>query len=86
MKRFLRVAAVAVAILSAGLWLGLGANRGWTKTQQQVRTLDPVTGLESVDYRAKFSPGLELLALGLAGAAGLAALSFLFRPTTKNNI
>ena len=83
MKRFLRWISILVAAGSLALWAGLGANRGWTKTQAQVRTLDPVTGLESVEYRPQFSPGAELLAVAMAAAGGLAALSFAFKPSTR---
>lgn len=85
MKRYLLWAAVLTAVLSVALWTALGANRGWTKTSVPVRTLDPVTGLESVDYRPKFLPGVELLAAALATASGLAAVSFFIRTSTKAN-
>ena len=85
MRRYLRWAAVLTAVLSVALWAALGANRGWTKTSVSVRTLDPVTGLESVEYRPKFLPGVELLAAALAAAGGLAVVSFIIKTSTKTN-
>ena len=85
MKRSLRWFAGSLALVSVAAWLALGANLGWTKTSVMVRTLDPVTGLESADYRPKFLPGIELLVVALAGAGGLASVPFLFGNSTKTD-
>ena len=83
MKRALRLVALLLALGVAALWVATGANRGWTKTRVQVRTLDEVTGIDGISYEAQFRPGVDFLAVGLLGALGLAGVSFIFRNKTK---
>ncbi len=78
MKRVIRILALGVALGAALAWLALGANRGWTRTSVPVKTVDDVTGLEGIQYRKQFVPGVELLGSALLGAGFLAATSFLF--------
>jgi hypothetical protein len=79
MKRSLRLLAAALAALALVGWLALGANRGWTRTSIPVKTTDPVTGIEGIEYQKRFVPGLELLGVSLLGAGLLTGVSFLFR-------
>jgi hypothetical protein len=79
MKRALRILALVVALAAAVTWLALGANRGWTRTSVAVKTLDDVTGIEGIEYRKQFVPGLDLLAGALLAAGGLAGASVLLR-------
>jgi hypothetical protein len=79
MKRTLRTLALLVAILAALTWLALGANRGWTRTSVPVKTVDEVTGIEGIQYRNQFVPGVDLLAGALLGAGLLAGASLFFR-------
>lgn len=66
-------------------WLAAGANRGWTKTSVPVKTVDEVTGLEGIEYRKQFVPGVEWLGVSLLAAGVLGGLSFVFRkPQTSN--
>jgi hypothetical protein len=84
MRHWLRILALALAALAAAGWLAAGANRGWTRTSVPVKTVDDVTGLEGIQYRKQFVPGLELLGGALLGAGILAGASFFFRkPQTK---
>jgi hypothetical protein len=86
MKRILQIIAIVVAVDAVAFWLLLGANRGWTKTSREVKTLDEVTGIEGITYEKKFSPGLDFLALGLLGAGVLTGVSLIVRsksPTTN---
>ncbi len=86
MQRTLRILALTLAATACLAWLGLGANRGWTRTSVPVKKIDEVTGIEGVEYRKRFVPGLELLGGTLAGAAMLAGVSlFLGHPQTKQN-
>ncbi len=77
-----RLFAVGVALATLVMWLGAGANRGWTKTSIPIKTVDPVTGLEAIEYQKRFVPGLEILGTALLGAGALAGVSFLFRRRT----
>ncbi len=79
MKRNLRMLALGLAVVSPLAWFAMGANRGWTRTSVPVKTLDAVTGIEGIEYRKQFVPGLELLGGGLVFAAGVAATSLFFR-------
>jgi len=72
------VAAIMAAAV-VGLWLGLGTNRGWTKTSVPKRTIDEVTGIEAISYERRFVPGVEFLAAGLMASALLFGVSLLAR-------
>ena len=85
MKKSLRILALVVALAAAGTWFVTGANRGWTKTSVEKKTLDEVTGLEAITYEKKFLPGLDFLGCALLGAGALASLSFLFRNQPNQN-
>lgn len=85
MKKSLRLLALVVALAAAGTWFVTGANRGWTKTSVEKRTLDEVTGLEAITYEKKYAPGLDFLGSALLGAGALAGLSFLFRNQQNQN-
>jgi len=61
-RRILRSVALALFLMSALFWFARGANRGWTKTSVQSRTLDPITGIEGINYQEKFVPGVDFLA------------------------
>ena len=64
-------------------WLALGANRGWTKTTVTRWQKDPVTEIDGPVVEKKFVPGVDVLAVGLAGALALFIVS-LFVSKTKN--
>jgi len=86
MKRLLQTVALLVALGAITLWAAKGANRGWTKTQVQVKTVDEVTGLDDIRWKDEFVPGVDILGGALLGAGILAGASLLFRtkPKTKN--
>jgi hypothetical protein len=83
MKRTLQILAVVLAVATLGLWLAKGANTGWTKNRVQVKTIDPITEIEQVEWREKFLPGLDILGGGLAGAAALIVSSLFIRKPNK---
>lgn len=86
MKRTLRIIALVLVVAAALAWLGLGANRGWTRTSVAVKTVDEVTGIEGIQYRKQFVPGLELLGAVLLGGGILAGSSLFFsNQQTKQN-
>jgi hypothetical protein len=74
--RMLRWVALIVAVAALAIWVGMGANRGWTKTSVPVRKTDEVTGITVDEYQKRFVPGLDFLAVAGAGAALLAGISF----------
>ena len=83
MKKLLNILALVI-VLSAGItWLVTGANRAWTKTSVEVKTLDPVTGIEGITYQPKFLPGVDFLGAAGGIAAVLAGSSLLFRDKNK---
>ena len=86
MRKIIQAVALLVALGAVALWAARGANRGWTKTQVQVTTLDEVTGLEGVSYQDRFVPGVDFVGGALLGAGVLAGASLLIRnkPITKN--
>ena len=79
MKTILRILAVVVLLGAVATWLALGANRGWTKTELPVKTLDEVTGIEAITYKNGFVPGVDFLGGALVGAGVLFAASLFFR-------
>ena len=85
MKKLLLILALAIAVVAVAGWATAGANKGWTKTEVAVKTLDDVTGIEGISYQKKFQPGVDLLAVALGGAATLAAASFFFRKSKNTN-
>ena len=85
MKRALIRLAVLVVLAAVVTWVATGANRGWTKTSQAIKTLDPITGIEGISYQPKFSPGVDFLGAALAAAGLLAGSSLLFRNKNQTN-
>ena len=85
MKRGLQILAAVIALGSVITWASLGAGRGWTKTEKQIKTVDEVTGLEGISYQKGFWPGVDFLGAGLIGGGVLAGVSFLFRSKSNSN-
>jgi hypothetical protein len=86
MKRALRILALVLAIATATFWAANGANRGWTRTSVPVKILDDVTGIEGIQYRKQFVPGLDFLGGGLLiSGFVLAASLFLRNSPSKPN-
>ena len=83
MRRILQRIALGLAVVVVAGWLALGANRGWTKTTVTRWQKDPVTEIDGPVVEKKFVPGIDLLAVCLAGALALFVAS-LFVSKTKN--
>jgi hypothetical protein len=83
MKRALLIAAVVLAVLTASFWAAKGAHVGWTQNKQQVKTIDPITEIEQIEWQEKFLPGLDFLGIGLGLAGALLVGSFFCRNQTK---
>ncbi len=84
MRAVIRAAALVLFLATVGLWAGLGGTLGWTKNQVPEKRTDPVTGIEFVEYRKAFVPGVEFLALGVGGAVVIFAATLFVRITPKN--
>jgi hypothetical protein len=83
MKRGILILAAVLAVLVVSLWFVKGANTGWTKNRVQVKTVDPITEIEQVEWQEKFLPGLDILGGGLAVAGALTVGSLFIRKQTK---
>lgn len=84
MRRALQLLAALVILAAAITWAATGANRGWTKTSVPVKTLDPVTQIEAINYQPKFLPGVDFLGGAFIGAVVLAGASLFFRKSKTN--
>ena len=85
MKRMIRLAALVLTLAAITWWLVAGAHRGWTKTSVPKRTVDPVTGIEAIEYEKRFVPGLDFLGAALLGAGVLAGASLIPTRRTSQN-
>ena len=83
MKRTLRIIAALLAAGAVAFWAAAGANRGWTKTQVPIKTVDVTTGLEGVQWQAKFVPGVDFLGAALLGAGVLSCISIFVPSKSK---
>jgi len=72
LRRFLRLAALAVFLGGLALWGATGAHRGWTKTQITEIQRDEITGIDYPVTRDGLVAGVDLL----AAAAGLGVALF----------
>lgn len=79
MRKVLRTFAIVLVLASAACWLAAGSNLGWTKTSVPLKTVDEVTGLDHIEWRKKFVPGIDFLGATLVAAVVLAGASFAFR-------
>jgi hypothetical protein len=79
MRRILRIIAAVLLLGAVVFWAATGANRGVTQNQVEIKIVDPVTGLDTIQWKDQFLPGVDfLVAAGLA-ALVLVSVSFFFR-------
>ena len=79
MRTSLRLAALAVMVMSAALWFFAGPNVGWTKTSVPRLEKDEVTKQDHTKWEKRFVPGIDFLGTALIASGGLLAGSFLCR-------
>lgn len=79
MRTFLRLAALAVALVGVVLWFFGGPNLGWTQTTVIREEPDPVTGLVGRFPEDRFVPGVDFLAASLVLAGVVGGFSCFFR-------
>lgn len=84
MRMVVRAFALLLLIGTAGVWFALGGTLGWTKTTVDEMKVDPVTEIEYAVRHDQFVPGIEFLALGVAGAVILFAATLFVRITPKD--
>lgn len=75
----LRLTAAVLLLGVVGFWAAKGAHTGWSMNQVPVKQTDEITGIEFVTYEKRFVPGIEFLGGGAGFAAGLFAVSLLFK-------
>jgi len=79
-RKTLRRLAVILPLAALAVWLATGASRSiFTRTSDPIKTPDPVTGLDRIEWKPAFVPGLDFLGASALTAAVLAGASFLFR-------
>jgi hypothetical protein len=79
MKRTLRIIAAVLLLGAVVLWAATGANRGFTQNQHEIKTVDPVTGLDVIQWKKQFVPGVDFLVAACLVTAVLVSASFFFR-------
>ncbi len=84
MKKLLHLLALLVFTGALIIWVATGANRGWTKTSEPVKTMDEVTGIEGITYEKRFAPGIDFLGAALLGVGILTGASILLRNQKTN--
>ena len=75
--RGLRIAAIIALITTLAVWIGTGSHVGWTQTTITTLQHDEITGIYYPVHQSGFIAGVEVLAIGVATAAVLAAASFI---------
>ena len=81
----LRIAGALLALAFFSYWAAAGFNTGWTKDQVAIKKIDEVTGIEFVEYKKHFVPGLEFLVAGVGFGLGVIGVTFLFRKTKSTS-
>lgn len=86
MRTALRTFALILLAATLVFWFSLGGTIGWTKTQVEVKQIDPVTEIEFVRYKDQLVPGIEFLVVGIGGALALFLVSFIQIPNKNRNL
>ncbi len=79
MRTSLRLAALAVMVISTALWFFAGPNVGSTKTSVPLSKKDAVTDQDYIEWEKRFVPGIDFLGAAYIASGVLLASSFLFR-------
>jgi uncharacterized membrane protein len=79
MRTALRLIASLLALFTITLWFAGGMNLGFTKTSVMLKSIDPVTEQEIIEWKKQFIPGVDFLGAGAAASVVLFGASFLFR-------
>jgi len=79
LSKFLRIAALLVAVGVTVFWLSSGAHTGWSMNKVPVTLTDEITGIEYTEYEDRYVPGLEILIGAWGGSVVLFGASFVGR-------
>jgi hypothetical protein len=83
MRTALRLVALGVLLVGITFWFFGGPNLGWTRTSVPVHKVDPVTGIEYVEWPRRFVPGVDFLGACAAVAAVVFATSWLAKARSE---
>lgn len=87
MANLLRILSLVLTVMVILVWAMLGAHLGWSQTRVPTERVDPITEIKFTEYEDRFVPGVDFLAVGLAGSLGLGVIgSLLARKSQKNQI
>jgi len=79
MRTSLRLAALAVIVMSTALWFFAGPNLGWTKTSVPRLEKDKLIRQDDQGREKRFVPGIDFLGAALIAAGALLAGASLCR-------
>ncbi len=79
MRTSLRLAALAVIVMSTALWFFAGPNLGWTKTSVPRLEKDEVTNQDDTKWEKRFVPGIDFLGAAVFASGALLAGACLCR-------
>ncbi len=83
MRKLLQILALVIALGAMITWLVTGSDMGWTKTEVQTESIEPVTELRVLHTEKKFIAGMDFLGVAFGTAASLTVASFFFRKPNK---
>ncbi|RRJ97328.1 hypothetical protein Ga0100231_001875 [Opitutaceae bacterium TAV4] len=78
----LRITALAIFLVTLGLWAATGARIGWTITNIAEMHHDEITGIDYPVRKNTFIAGVEIPLLGLSAALALGGLGFFLSRTS----
>lgn len=84
--KLLRWTSLVLLVAALATWALTGANGGWTRTEVTTIAVDEVTGLEYPQTSKAFQPGVDFLAVVLAGAAVLNGAAWLLTSRRQNHV
>ena len=73
-------------LITLALWLFGGMNRGWTKTSVMLKSIDPVTEQDNIEWERRFVPGLDFLVGGVLVSFVFLGASYCFRSSPAKRI
>jgi uncharacterized membrane protein len=72
----LRFVGALLVVVIFTYWAAAGANTGFYKDKIAIKKTDEITGIEYVEYKDHFLPGIEFLTAGTGLGLALIAITF----------